>query len=265
MLEAGGGKVAVYPGRIMLLRFMVDFLLLMGSNRLCGKPIRIGRTALAAFLGAAYTVACIRPDFYFLGGAFWRLCVLVGMTVLSFGWNWSALQRGAIYLFLSLAWGGLAMHLGMDSPLSVLLCALVLTLLCLLGFRGKAGQARHVPVTITHGDTSVQLTALVDTGNMLQDPVSGKSVLVADGGAGAALLGLSVHQLEDPVQTLCDCAIPGLLLIPYCTVGKPRGLLLGLKVDKLMLDGKESDSIVAFAPQQLGSGKDFQALAGGML
>ena len=42
----------VYLDILMLLNFLVDFLLLTGTNRLAGFPPGAGRAALAAALGA---------------------------------------------------------------------------------------------------------------------------------------------------------------------------------------------------------------------
>lgn len=257
--------MTVYPNLIVLLNFLVDFLLLLGASCLCGYPAQMGKAALGALTGAVYTGLCLLPSFRFLANGGWRLVSLSLMAMLAYGCCRSALRRGAVFLFLCLAMGGLAMLLGRGDLYSMLLCALILCLLCILGFRGGARPHQYVPVVIRHGDACVNLTALVDTGNTLCDPVSGRPVLVADDGTGEALLGLSQQQLSDPVQTLTACRIPGLRLIPYCAVGQPSGLLLGLKVDRLTVNGKISDSLVAFAPQRLGRGEDYQALAGGMV
>ena len=40
--------MAVYLDLVMLLNFLVDYLLLLGTNRLSGSPMTPGRCALAA-------------------------------------------------------------------------------------------------------------------------------------------------------------------------------------------------------------------------
>ena len=44
--------MAVYLDLVMLLNFLVDYLLLLGTNRLSGSPMTPGRCALAAVLGS---------------------------------------------------------------------------------------------------------------------------------------------------------------------------------------------------------------------
>ena len=94
--------MAVYLDLVMLLNFLVDYLLLLGTNRLSGSPMTPGRCALAAVLGSVYAGACLLPGFRFLGNFLWR-CVSLGlMAVLAFGWSREAGKKGGPFLLLSL-------------------------------------------------------------------------------------------------------------------------------------------------------------------
>ena len=253
----------VYLDLVMLMNFMVDLLLLWAANRLSGRPPGGKRTVLAAVLGGVYAGCCLLPGLSFLAEAPWRILSLGIMALLAFGWNASALQRGALFLFLSMALGGLVYMLGRGGAVSVLMSAGILCGLCLAGFRGRGGKREYVSVEITHRGKNVLLTALLDTGNTLRDPVTGCGVLVADADTARQLLGLDEASLRDPVKAISQ--YPGLRLIPYCAVGQPAGLLLGLKADTLRINGKLSEQIVAFAPQRIGRGAGYEALTGGVL
>ena len=88
--------------------------------------------------------------------------------------------------------------------------------------------------------------------------------LVVDDAVAAQLLHLSAQQVAHPVETLAAVKLPGLRLIPYHAVGQRAGLLLGMRPEKVELNGKERECIIAFAPQKLGHGQ-YQALAGGAM
>lgn len=254
----------VYLDLLILLNFVVDLLLLMGTNRLSGHGAGCKRALPAAALGALYAGACVLPGFAFLGNTLWRMVCLILMSAIAFGAHRSALRRGILFILLSMALGGIALGLGKGGFWSLVLAAGLVCLMCVMGFRGRAGQQRYVPVTIRHGGKSISLTALVDTGNTLRDPVTGRAVLVVDGWVAEKLLGLTDAQIAAPIQTMSCGRLPGLRLIPYSAVGQPTGLLLGIRTDSVRLDGKEAEYIVAFAPQTLGQGQ-YQALAGGAL
>ena len=56
----------IYLDVVMGINFLVDFLLLMGTNRLAGFPSDKKRLFLASFLGAVYSGVCLLPGFRFL-------------------------------------------------------------------------------------------------------------------------------------------------------------------------------------------------------
>ncbi len=255
----------VYADLVFLINFLVDFLLLYGTNKLSGFPGRAGQAALGAALGGAYAFACLLPGFFFLANGFWRLVSLALVAWIAFGTGTSALRRGILFFLLSMALGGLAMGLGSGTVWTLVLAAAGLWLLCLVGFGRGNAAARYLNIQITYRGRQVHLTALADTGNTLKDPVSGLPVLVADARAARQLLGLEEEQLKDPMQTLAQGTVPGLRLIPYHAVGTPGGFLLGLRPDRLLCNGKAADMVVAFAPHLIGENQVFHALAGGMV
>ncbi len=254
----------VYLDLLMLLNFLVDLLLIMGTNRLSGHALGCKRAVPAAVLGGIYAGACVLPGFGFLGGFLWRVVSLGLMSVIAFGYSQSGLRRGVLFVFLSMALGGIALGLGGGGFWSLVLAASGVCFLCLVGFRGRAGAQRYVPISICYGGRTLGLTALWDTGNTLRDPVSGDPVLVVEAAIAEKLLPLSPEQLAHPVETMASVKMPGLRLIPYSAVGQSAGLLLGIRPDRVEVEGKEMEYIIAFAPQSLGHGQ-YQALAGGAL
>ena len=255
----------VYADAVMLLNFAVDFLLLLGTNRLAGFSPAWGRSLLAAALGGVYGGMCILPGFTFLGNTLWRLVFLALMSLIAFGCNEGALRRGVLFVFLCMALGGIAMGFRYAHFWLLILAAAGVWLMCGFGFRGRADGRRYVPVTITHQGQTTHLTALVDTGNTLTDPLTGESVLVAGAQIGQRLLGLSPQQLSSPVETMLSARIPGLRLLPYSAVGKSGGMLLAMRCDRVHIGNREGAVLVAFSPDTIGQGNAFQALTGGIV
>ncbi len=255
--------MTVYLDLVVLLNFLVDFLLLCGTSRLCGYPKGTKRAALASLVGGLYAGFCLLPGFRFLGALFWRFICLAGMTVIAYGWNKSALRAGCIFSFLSFALGGAAV--GNSSFWGIILAAGLICLLCYLSFRGRSMAKSYVSVKLVLGSKERQFTALVDTGNTLTDPVSGRRVLVVSAHIAREILGLTEEALAKPLETMSNYRELGLRLIPYRAVGQPAGFLLAIRPDELTVDKEKRQDLVAFAPQQIGIGEAFDALAGGVL
>ncbi len=253
----------VYLDVVILLNFLVDLLLLLGAGRLGGLRTGLGRVVLAAVLGALYAGACLLPSFRFLGSTLWRTVMLAAMGMLAFGIRAAALRCTVLFVLLSMAMGGIALGLGRGSFGSLTLAAAGVLVLCIVGFQGKAGQS-FLPIELTRNGHTARLTALVDTGNTLTDPVTGESVLVIGAQAAERLTGLTAEQLAQPVQTMASGVMPGLRLIPYRAVGQSCGMLLAMRFENVKLGRRRADALVAFAPEGLEAG-EHQALIGGTL
>lgn len=254
--------MVVYLDILLILNFFVDFLLLLGTNRLAGFPPGIPRAAAGAALGAVYGAACLMPGFSFLGNTLWRTVSLLLMGGVAFRFRRNAVRRCALFYLLSMALGGVALGFGKGSVWTLLGCAAAVAALCIFGFRGHLGK-QFVPVELCYGGQKITLTALQDTGNSLRDPLTGQPVLVIGPTAAQKLTGLSSSQLRDPANALT--ALPGLRLVPYRAVGRESGMLLALKMENVKIGTFRGSRVVAFAPEGLGENGEYQALTGGKL
>lgn len=253
----GGEAVPVYLDVLVVLNFLVDLLLLLGTNRLSGHPPQIKRAIPAAALGGIYGGICVLPWGTFLAGTLWRTVVLSLMALICFGFRGDALRRGILFILLSMALGGVATGLSGGGFWAIVLSAGAVCGMCLLGFRGRAG-GNYLPVELE----GYRFTALRDTGNSLTDPITGQSVLVVSAKLGKRLLDLEPAELADPVSILHK--VKGGRLIPYRAVGA-SSLLLARRYDQVKIGRWKGSCLVAFAPDEIGQGRGYEALTGGGL
>ena len=254
--------MVVYLDAVMLLNFVVDLLLLLGTNRLAGFPVGLKRCSLAALLGGIYSGGCMLPGFYFLGNGLWRMISLALMASIAFGWNAGSLRRGVVFVLLSIALGGVAMHLNSGNFVKLMISAMGVWILCRVGFGGTLGQ-EFTQVVIRQGNQSLSVIALKDTGNTLCDPITGDPVIVIGADAAEKLTGLSRVALASPMETIIKQ--PGYRLIPYHTVGRAQGMLLAKRYPDVQIGNTRCTAVIAFAPETISAAGRYQALAGGML
>ena len=257
--------LTVYLDLVMILNFLVDFLLLMGTNRLAGFPAAPGRGALAALFGSVYAAFCLLPGFRFLGNFLWRCVSLCMIALIAFGFRRDAVKRGGVFLLLSLALGGMALCFTRQNFAALALGAAGVWLLCRVSFGDGAVGREYVPVTLTYGGKTVSFTALRDTGNTLRDPITGEPVLVVSGEVAQQLTGLTRRQLSSPLETMAARPLPGLRLIPYHAVGSKGGFMLAMRFPGAVVGKRQQNVLVAFAAEGLESTGMYQALTGGAL
>lgn len=254
----------VYLDLAVLLNVLVDLLLLLGTNRLAGRPPGWKRSVPAAVLGGIYGGMCLLPGLAFLGKLHWRLVFLGLMGTIAFGIGRQAWIRCGLFTLLSMSLAGIALAVGVGGFWMPVLSAGAMWLLCRVCFRTAAAR-EYVPLEIVFRGRKVRLTALRDTGNTLRDPVTGEQVLVIGPEAAAQLTGLTQSQLRAPLDTMTLGVLPGLRLIPYRAVGQPGGMMLGMRFREVTLGGSRGAAVVAFASEQIGGKDGYEALTGGVI
>ena len=154
--------------------------------------------------------------------------------------------------------------LGCDSVWQYTPALLLLGVLCAVGMFNKSWSERYIPLEISYAGQTLAVTALVDTGNLLTDPLTGRQVLVLSPYIACKITNLTQQQLRMPLDTIRTANIPGLRLIPYRTIGQHGLFLLALKM-RVKMNGQTEDFLVAFAPDGFAEEGAFQALTGGMV
>lgn len=122
----------------------------------------------------------------------------------------------------------------------------------------------------------IETIAMVDTGNLLKDPISGCPVVVVE----ASLLENSIpkeiiQNLENIIggdfsnvnDEIRNIYLSKLKLIPYSSLGRQNGMLLGIKADKLEIETEDEkvqkqNIIIGMYPQSLTKRGEYRALIG---
>ena len=279
----------VYIYALFLLNLIVNYLLLLAAAKLAGEPLRRLRLAAGAALGGLYAAAIFFPGMGFLTHPLCKLGAAVLMLLTGFGGSRRLLRVTLVFFGLSCAFGGGIFAIGllggrgltlrngvlysvMDLRillLSAAVCYAVLTLV----FRRTARHGRRevLPAVLILEGRRVAVNALVDTGNTLTDPVTGRPVMVAEGSRLSPLLPgervLDEKALRDPVGTLERLSRGGrgrrFRLLPYQAVGVECGMLLALRLDDARVGAEDYGGIlVALSPNPVSDGGGYSALIG---
>ncbi len=285
--------MTVYLDTAFAVNGSVNYLLLLSAAYLAGAPLRRGRFLLAAALGGLYAAASFVPALAFLRTAGMKAVLLAVMALTAFGARRQTVKLALLFAAISAALAGAAMLAaqllrldplllpgGVFYPLRaraiLFLAALCCGLCHLILSRVTAHSGQLVPLTLRIGTRTgmrtVPLTALLDTGNTLKDPLTGESVLVVDGRIAAQLLpdaGLSTASLADPAGLFASLSeqypFCRFRLIPYRAVGTVSGLLLAVRCEVSGKSGKPELKLVAFSPTPVSQTGEFDALIGGCL
>lgn len=115
--------------------------------------------------------------------------------------------------------------------------------------RSMAGRKDLCSVIMTYGEREERVTGIIDTGNRLREPVTGRPVHVAGDGV---------------MRRLCP-AVKGVVYVPYRSVGTSRGILPAIYIDRMVIEqeGKAyclEKPLIAITKQDLSPSGEYQIL-----
>ncbi|MCG0274715.1 MAG: sigma-E processing peptidase SpoIIGA [Thermosediminibacteraceae bacterium] len=102
-----------------------------------------------------------------------------------------------------------------------------------------------VPITVFFGKQHFKIKALIDTGNDLRDPISNDPVIIVEYSALEELLpremkkyiGKGTGELENMTAAVLNSEwATRLRIIPFTSIGKNKGLMIGFKPDRVLIE-----------------------------
>lgn len=272
-------EVDVYADLLFLINAAMDGLCLSLTARILHRRVSPWRILLGSVLGGLYAVAALFPDVGTLLSLTADLLVCFLLCAVTFATprqrGRSLLRLTLLYLLLSLILGGvmtalftLFNRLGIADILSRLsggkqgegaegwifgLVAALGGILTLWGgrFLGGSTLSGGCRVEVDIAGTRIVLEGLIDTGNLLRDPMSGRPVICADESSLASILPSAAWDRDrgglEPSR-LPPSLARRLRIIPTRTA-TGEGLLYGLLPDRVSLDkgggGVDVEAVIA--------------------
>ena len=134
-----------------------------------------------------------------------------------------------------------------------------------------------IPLKIAFESDKIDMFALVDTGNSLHDPLTNSPVIVVEFKAIKSILPLEIQSIFEECREddmVCVTRIVSgskwysrFRLIPFCSLGKENGMLIGFKPDYIEVGGNNekkgvTDVIIGIYNRTLSKNNNYNALLG---
>ncbi|MGB9791009.1 MAG: sigma-E processing peptidase SpoIIGA [Thermacetogeniaceae bacterium] len=256
----------IYVDILFIINFIMDYVVLWATAKFSQIRCVPWRLATASFTGSLYSIVVLLPECGFMA-AFWiKLLVSVLMVVLAFvPLSLKKLGRVLLYFYLiTFAMGGtvfgliyLFSSISIDSglnyvPITYLWLVWGFLIILLAGKWGIPylrksflGDLLKVPLIIKFFGHELKVTGLVDTGNQLVDPLTGDPVVIVEQEIVApylpprikeALADSGELELAKLVNSFSEEEkILPFRLIPFTTIGKHHGMLIGFKPEEVKI------------------------------
>ena len=291
--------MTIYIDIVIIENLIMNYIILCATGIVSKNKIRHLRLIMASLLGAIYSVVAYMKILEIYSNIV--LKILLSVIIVYIAYNpqtvkklWKTL---VMFYLVSFVFGGVAfsliyiikpqdiimkngLFLGTYPLKTIILGAIVAFAIIIIAVKiiRKKFTTKDIicDIEIMINNKKINTKALIDTGNMLKEPITNTPVVVVE----KILLYKCIPKeilnninqiiggdLEKIPQQIQSQYISKLKLIPFSSLGKQNGMLLGIKVQQIKII-KESEEItkeniiVGIYQQSLTKNGEYQALMG---
>ncbi|MDR0978672.1 MAG: sigma-E processing peptidase SpoIIGA [Lachnospiraceae bacterium] len=287
--------MTIYLDIIFIENLCINSIILLATALVVKTKVKIVQILISSILGSVYAVVVylsIAPIFSNV-----ILKILLSVCMVQIAYSVKNLKQLAkillIFYLTSFTFGGVALALlyfvkpeNVFSSNGVLIGAYPVKIAMLAGIVGFAviivafknikGRLTKkdmlCEITIVYKEKMKKVKAMIDTGNLLKEPITGNKVIIVEK---EELYEILPEQVLENVQGIIngenniqeDEYATRFRVIPFKSLGKENGILLGFKIETLKIEYLEEEKeitnvIVGIYNGKLSKGSKYNALVG---
>lgn len=286
--------MTIYIDIIFLENLFMNYIIIFATGIILKTKIKIFNSLISSLIGSIYAVMYYLSNLAIYSNIILKISLSLAMVYLAFkpkniGYFFRCLM---IFYLTSFTFGGVTFALlyFIDSEETFFQNGLLIGIYPvkmilaggILGFIIITTAFKNIKNKISKSDTFCELEiqfdleiigvkAIIDTGNFLKDPISKMPVIIVEKNL---LLNILPEEILNNLKEIIEgkIEIPNsymskIRLIPFKSLGKENGLLLGVKADKITVDYQDkkikcNDVIIGIYNGELSKTHKYAALIG---
>lgn len=237
------------------------------------KKIKHTKIIISSLLGSIYAIIIYLKIVTLASNIFMKILLSICMVWLAFdSENWKTLLKDLLMFYLiSFVFGGCSFALiyfinpekvkisngvlvGMYPIKVTLIAGAIAFIIIQIAFKITKNKLSAddmiCNIQIYFKDKNIKIKTLIDSGNMLKDPISGYPVVVVEKEKINSILPEKlINEIDmieggDTLEDDASCYEAKLRIIPFSSLGKQNGILIGIKVDKIKVIFKDKEEYI---------------------
>ena len=257
--------MTIYLDVVMIENLIMNSIIIYATAIITKVEIKHIRIILSSFIGASYSILSYISGLKIYSELWLKIMLSVIMVYIAFNpKDLKKLGKELIMFYLtSFVFGGVAfsliyiikpqeilmkdgLFLGTYPLKTVFLSAIIASILIIVAFKIVKSKITKkdmlCEVIVKYNQKEIKINTMIDTGNMLKEPISGMPVIVIEKSALYELIPKEIlNHLESILggdfkeipEEIKNKYLPQLKLIPYSSLGKQNGILVGIKADEI--------------------------------
>ncbi len=272
--------MTIYIDVVLIENLLMNYIILFATGVILKIKIKHIRLILASLIGAIYTIIAYISALRIYSNIFLKF--ILSLIIIYIAFNPKSVKKlfkfTLIFYLTSFVFGGAAfaliyivkpqdilrnngLVLNTNSLKTIFISAIIAFAIIIIGFKVVknkiSAKDMYCNIKIILNQKEIETKAMIDTGNFLREPITNTPVIVVEHtllydcmpkeilNHLETILGGDFSEIPDKVR---EEYILRLKVIPFSSLGKQNGMLLGIKADKVIIksdeEEKENDNVI---------------------
>ena len=272
---AGDIKMTIYVDIVLIENLIMNYIIILATGIILKVKIKHIRIILSSLLGAIYSIVAYISPLGIYSSLILKLLLSIIIVYISFNSQSikQLLKHVVIFYMTSFVFGGAAfaliyivkpqdilmkngLFLGTNALKTVILGAMIAFIVIITAFsivKSKISKKdMFCDIEIKLNEKIVKTKAMIDTGNMLKEPITNTPVVVVEHTLLYECIPKEIlnnlenilgGDFEKITEDIRNEYISKLKLIPFSSLGKQNGMLLGIKPQYLKIINEEQEQV----------------------
>ena len=259
--------MTIYLDIVLIENLIMNSIIIYATAIIMKLKIKHLNILLSSIIGAIYSIMTYISNLKIYSNIFVKIILSIIMVYIAYKPQSLKilLKQTLIFYLTSFLFGGVAfaliyvvkpqeilmkngLFLGTYPLKTVFLSAIIASVIGIFGFKLVKNKISkkdmYCQIIIKLNNKEIETTAMVDTGNLLKDPITGNPVIVVESSLLEKILPLELilnldkiigGEFENVTEEIRNTYINKLKLIPYASLGKQNGMLIGIKADEVKI------------------------------
>lgn len=267
--------MTIYVDVVLIENLLMNYIILFATGVILKIKINHIRLVLASLVGAIYTIIAYISNLRIYSNFFLKLILSVVIIYIAF--NPKSVKKlckfTLIFYLTSFVFGGAAfaliyivkpqeilrnngLVLNSNSLKVIFISAIVAFMIITIGFKVVknkiSAKDMYCDIKIKLNHKEIETKAMIDTGNFLKEPITNTPVIVVEHTLLYNCIPKEIlNHLENILggdfseipKNIKEEYMPRLKVIPFSSLGKQNGMLLGIKAEEVVIKNEEESKI----------------------
>ena len=291
--------MTIYLDLIFIENIIMNSIILYATSIILKQKTKLLRIIISANIGAIYSIALYITNFKIYMSTISKIILSIIIIYVAFNPSKikNAFKQVIIFYLTSFIFGGVALNLiyylrpenisiknGMFTGEYVLkviilgaIVALLIVKISIKIIKNKlTPKDMYCKIKIKMNENIIETKAMIDTGNLVKEPITNTPVVIVES---SLLEGIIPNEILDNLENILHGDLSNISLkiqneyftklrcIPYSSLGKENGMLVGIKIPEIMVqkedeEKKTNNIILGIYDKNLTKRGEYKALVG---